>query len=141
MIWRTNMHTSRPRRHRLVCLLLISLVLPACARDVFPERVYPMAEGWGRGATGGKGQTIRSVTSLADSGRGTARACLERPNSICVPTVSGYIDLTTNILIRENVTWAGCVGPDEGLTFRFTAAPPENDMSVRTATGFLLTKA
>lgn len=69
-------------------------------KSVLPEvpgaEAFPGAEGFGRRARGGRGGMIIPVTTLADHGPGSLRACIEtkRPR-ICVFRVSGVIRFTT----------------------------------------------
>ena len=54
---------------------------------------FPGAEGFGRFASGGRGGSVCKVTSLANSGAGTLRDCLERTGArTIVFTVGGIIN-------------------------------------------------
>ena len=53
---------------------------------------FPGAEGYGRFAIGGRGGAVHRVTSLANSGPGTLRACVEASGPrTCVFAVSGTL--------------------------------------------------
>lgn len=81
---------------------------------------FPGARGYGAGATGWRGGEIIAVTSLADAGPGSLRACAEaqdRPR-VCVITISGTVDLAGPIMVRSNVYIAGQTAPGDGLQLR-----------------------
>jgi pectate lyase len=63
---------------------------------------FPGAEGYGKYSQGGRGGAIIAVTSLADSGPGSLRACMEAtgPRN-CVFKIGGIIQLKRSIVVRE----------------------------------------
>ncbi len=88
--------------------------LPADAKLAFPG-----AEGFGRAARGGRGGQILFVTTLADAGPGSLRACIEAEGPrVCVFRVAGLIRYTTlRPLIRNPyLTIAGETAPGGGIT-------------------------
>ena len=81
---------------------------------------FPGAEGFGTSTRGGRGGEVCQVTSLADSGAGTLRACIEAagPRHIVFRT-GGTILLRDRLVIEEPyVTIAGQTAPGDGITLR-----------------------
>ncbi len=79
---------------------------------------FPGAVGHGRFAKGGKGGVVYPVTSLADRGPGTYRACVEALGPrVCVFRVSGVIRFETRPprIINPYLTIAGETAPGDGV--------------------------
>lgn len=78
---------------------------------------FPGAYGWGAAATGGRGGTIKVVSSLANSGAGTLRAALEASGArIIVFSIAGEIDLPQPITVTNgDFTIAGQTAPGNGV--------------------------
>lgn len=108
---------------RLVSYLAAGLVLasatsvpaepPAAKRPAFPG-----AEGFGRMAQGGRGGRIIPVTTLADAGPGSLRACIVAVGPrVCVFRVGGIIRYTTMRPDIRNpyLTIAGETAPGGGI--------------------------
>lgn len=79
---------------------------------------FPGALGHGAASKGGRGGRIIHVTSLADSGPGTYRACVEASGPrICIFRVSGLIRFTNRPPIIRNpfLTIAGHTAPGGGI--------------------------
>ena len=79
---------------------------------------FPGAEGFGRAAKGGRGGRILAVTTLADSGPGSLRACIDAQGPrVCVFRVSGLIRYTSVRPIIRNpfITIAGETAPGDGI--------------------------
>ncbi|HKT78391.1 MAG TPA: pectate lyase [Sphingobium sp.] len=90
--------------------------------SVLPEvpgaEAFPGAEGFGRRARGGRGGAIIPVTTLADHGKGSLRACIEASGPrTCVFRVSGVIRFTTRrpIITHPYLTIAGQTAPGGGI--------------------------
>ena len=80
---------------------------------------FPGAHGWGRFAKGVRASSspsIYHITSLADSGSGTLRDAVSKPNRIIVFDVSGVINITSRITFSSNLYIAGQTAPGEGIT-------------------------
>ncbi len=80
---------------------------------------FPGAEGYGSRSKGGRGGKIMPVVSLADSGPGTLRECIEAIGPrVCVFRVSGVIRFTgpPPRILHPFITIAGQSAPGEGIT-------------------------
>jgi len=99
-------------------------------------RSFPGAEGFGTGTPGGRGGDVCQVTSLADSGAGTLRACIEATGPRHVIFRTGGTILLRDRLIIENpyITIAGQTAPGDGITLRMDPEPgtDHGTMSIKT---------
>ncbi|WP_205479954.1 pectate lyase [Sphingomonas arenae] len=92
--------------------------LSAEVKEAPGRQAFPGAEGFGRFARGGRGGAIIPVTTLADSGPGSLRACIEASMPrVCVFRVAGVIRFTTERPIIRNpyLTIAGQTAPGGGI--------------------------
>lgn len=96
--------------------MLAGALQPAGAAGAKPA--FPGAEGHGAGAAGGRRGRIIHVTTLADSGPGSLRACIaaEGPR-VCVFRTAGVIRFTTRRPLIRNpyLTIAGETAPGGGI--------------------------
>jgi pectate lyase len=84
------------------------------------------AEGYGSKAVGGLKGKIIKVTTLADSGPGSLRACIDAKGPrVCVFTVAGLIRFTTERPVIRNpyLTIAGETAPGGGITLSHAGGP------------------
>ena len=90
--------------------------------------IIPGGRGFGITTTAGSGRhldppetTVYKVTTLADSGPGSLRACVEAYGPrVCVFEVSGVIELQNDIEVRDRpyLTIAGQTAPSPGIMLR-----------------------
>lgn len=81
-------------------------------------RAFPGALGYGAGSAGGRGGVVIPVTTLADGGPGSLRACIDDPRPrVCVFRVSGIIRFTQRppIITHPFITIAGQTAPGGGI--------------------------
>jgi hypothetical protein len=76
---------------------------------------FPGAVGFGKTATGGRGNTIVHVTTLSDDGAGSFRDAVSASDRFIVFDVGGYITLSTPISAKSNLTIAGQTAPGDGV--------------------------
>lgn len=103
-----------------IALILAAMTLPTAAYAQTSVKAFPSAEGFGKGATGGRGGRAIAVTTLADSGAGSLRACMMATGPrTCVFRVSGTIVLNSQIKPTSgNLTIAGQTAPGGGIAIR-----------------------
>lgn len=95
--------------------LLAGLLAPAAAAAL----AFPGAVGYGRDADGWRGGQIVKVTTLADEGPGSLRACAERDGPrVCLIQVAGTIIVGRPIMVRSDVYIAGQTAPGDGIQIR-----------------------
>ncbi|MBW4889949.1 hypothetical protein KXQ82_09490 [Mucilaginibacter sp. HMF5004] len=92
-----------------VCTSLLALFSYA------QQLAFPGAEGFGRFATGGRGGTVYHVTNLNDTGEGSFRDAVSKPERTVVFDVAGVIKIKDAILAAPKVTVAGQTAPGEGI--------------------------
>ncbi len=80
-----------------------------------PVVAFPGAVGFGKVATGGRGKTVYRVTTLNDSGAGSFRDAVSASDRFIVFDVGGYINLSTPISAKSNLTIAGQTAPGDGI--------------------------
>lgn len=106
------------RRSKAACWPLLALTLALPVAHALP--VLPGAEGHGVDTPAGRGGEVYRVTSLAESGPGTLKACVDaRHPRVCIFEVSGTITLSDDLHIRwPYITIAGQTAPAPGITLR-----------------------
>lgn len=108
------------RRLTSGAVLALVVATPSAMAQQAQDVAFPGAIGFGKSATGWRGGEVVAVTSLADHGPGTLRACAENTGTprICVFDVSGTITLDEPILVGSNLYIAGQTAPGQGIQIR-----------------------
>ena len=107
---------------------LVGSFPPAAAqpKSIALMDAFPGAEGYGRHSIGGRGGRIIPVTTLADSGRGSLRACIDaRGPRVCIFRVGGVIRYTTKrpMITNPYITIAGQTAPGGGILLTHNGGP------------------
>lgn len=82
-----------------------------------PVLAFPGALGFGKKATGGRGNGVYHVTNINDTGAGSFRDAVSQGNRIVVFDVGGYVNLQTAVSVKSNLTIAGQTAPGDGIGF------------------------
>src|SRR5215468_38309 len=88
-------------------------VLPLTSTRAAPA--FPGALGFAANATGGRNGSVYHVTTLSDSGPGSFRDAVSANNRIVIFDVGGYINLSSAVLVQDNITIAGQTAPGDGI--------------------------
>ena len=102
-------------KKKLTLLLGVMLASSGLRADA-QQLAFPGAEGWGRFATGGRSGSVYHVTNLNDSGSGSLRDAVSKPNRIVVFDVAGVIKIESRLIFANNLYVAGQTAPGEGIT-------------------------
>ncbi|KAL2686954.1 hypothetical protein Neosp_004501 [[Neocosmospora] mangrovei] len=95
-------------------LSLLTLAAGSAVQAAVPA--FPGAEGFGKDAVGGRnGGEVYKVTNLNDSGSGSLRDAVSKPNRIVVFDVGGIIKITGRMVVSKNVYIAGQTAPGGGI--------------------------
>jgi pectate lyase len=97
------------------------------------QPAFSGAEGFGRFATGGGNGATVHVTNLNDSGSGSFREAVSKPNRTVVFDVGGIIRLKSNVAVNSHLTLNGQTAPGDGITLygRSVSFSGQNDLIVR----------
>jgi hypothetical protein len=87
-----------------------------CPPDSDGALAFPCAEGFGRFTSGGRGGEVYHVTNLNDSGPGSFRDAVSKPNRIVVFDVGGVIHIDARVVVHSNIYVAGQTAPGGGIT-------------------------
>ena len=98
----------------------IEVIIKKGSDGPFPDYgkvlAFPGAEGYGAGATGGRGGDVYHVTTLEDNGEeGSLRAAVSKPDRIIVFDVAGTINLKEALVFSKNLTIAAQTAPGDGV--------------------------
>jgi hypothetical protein len=89
--------------------------MPRAGTPIGPALAFPVAVGFGRHASGGRGGAVYHVTTLADSGSGSFRDAVSRQHRTVVFDVGGYIQLQTAVSVASDLSIAGQTAPGAGI--------------------------
>ena len=110
--------TPTARAGVLAALALAAVAGPAVSSAAIP--VVPGLVGYGTTTPAGRGGTVYRVTTLAESGAGSLKACIDQKGPrVCVFEVSGTIKLSDHLRVRNPyLTIAGQTAPSPGIMLR-----------------------
>lgn len=77
---------------------------------------FPGAEGFGKDAIGGRNGEVYVVSNLNDSGTGSLRDAVSKPDRIVVFQVGGLIKIKERIVVSKRVSILGQTAPGDGIT-------------------------
>lgn len=109
----------KPTRVRAACAaVLLACAAAPMAASALP--VLPNALGYGISTPAGRGGQVIRVTTLAESGSGSLKACVDATGPrVCVFEVSGTIKMSSDLIIRNaKLTIAGQTAPSPGIMLR-----------------------
>ncbi|KAF1939622.1 pectate lyase-like protein [Clathrospora elynae] len=77
---------------------------------------FPGAEGFGRNAIGGRNGKVYVVSNLNDSGVGSLRDAVSKPDRIVVFSTGGLIKIKDRLVVSKRVSILGQTAPGDGIT-------------------------
>jgi pectate lyase len=102
----------------ILCLALIlsgQFFLTPVSAQPKEALAFPGAEGFGQFASGGRGGEMVHVTTLDDSGAGSFRDAVSKPNRTVVFDVGGIIRLKSNVAVGSDISILGQTAPGDGV--------------------------
>lgn len=100
-------------------LTLLCLTCSTRADEPGKLPAFPGAEGFGAGASGGRGGEVYYVQNLNDDGPGSLRDAISKGNRTVLFRVSGTIELKSRLTLNQpNITIAGQTAPGDGICLR-----------------------
>ena len=122
------------RKRRISRVIFAACACGSCfavggARAISPK-AFPEAEGFAAYVTGGRGGSVYHVTTLADSGVGSFRDAVSKPNRMIVFDIGGVITLSSNVSMSSNLTIAGQTAPGPGITIYGDSVQGSNQSNI-----------
>jgi hypothetical protein len=77
---------------------------------------FPGAEGFSQNATGGRGGSVYVVTNLNDTGAGSLRDAVSKPDRIVVFSIGGLITIKDRMVVSKRVSILGQTAPGDGIS-------------------------
>lgn len=96
----------------MLVFAFLALLLPSTLALL----AFPGAEGFGRNAIGGRQGTVYTVTNLDDSGTGSLRDAVSKPDRIIVFAVGGLIKIKERLVVSKRISILGQTAPGDGIT-------------------------
>jgi hypothetical protein len=109
---------------QLVAPLVLAILLASTGAVAKPA--FPGAEGHGAQSLGGRGGRVIAVTTLADSGAGSLRACIDATGPrVCIFRVGGVIRFVKRrpLIRNPRITIAGETAPGGGILITHSGGP------------------
>ncbi len=94
---------------RPACALLSALLAAS-------SPAFAAIEGYGKGATGGAGGSVCTVTSSAEQGAGTFDSCVRKGGNQTIQFAVSSATVYTTSYLRSNTTLDGCTNGRSGVT-------------------------
>jgi lysophospholipase L1-like esterase/pectate lyase len=92
-----------------------NLELVKYLKDQNKQLAFPGAEGFGAYATGGRNGHVYHVINLNDSGPGSLRDAVSKPNRTVIFDVGGVIKINLRLSVKSGITIAGQTAPGDGI--------------------------
>jgi pectate lyase len=96
-------------------LLAVAVIAAVQFASAQTNLAFPGAEGFGQFASGGNGGETFHVTTLDDSGTGSFRDAVSKPNRVVVFDVGGIIRLKSNVAVSSDISLLGQTAPGDGI--------------------------
>jgi hypothetical protein len=91
-------------------------LLPLLISTTVSALAFPGAEGFGRNAIGGSNGEVYIVSNLNDSGAGSLRDALSKPDRTVVFSVGGLIKIKDRMVVAKRISILGQTAPGDGIT-------------------------
>lgn len=100
----------------MLSIIQVAVLLTSFVPTIVTALAFPGATGFGQNALGGRGGDVYTVTNLLDSGAGSLRDAISKPNRTIIFSVGGVIKIKSRLVFKERQTIAGQTAPGDGIT-------------------------